>query len=164
MPYFPDELQMKRFLTSSLGSLVVVHAPNMSPSMSNGILVHPNAEVNVAVTRSVIKRLPYPYSSNCIDDYPSHLKRFTQTGLSYNIDKCLNICYRQLIRRHCNCSMKETYNDGEIVFDLNRTKFCSSNILSNDMTCMVNKLQDTSGICQECKPECYHERFQVRQL
>ena len=47
------------------GIYVMLHDPKQTIAMGDGIIIPPGFHTHISITKNTIKRLPYPYSSNC---------------------------------------------------------------------------------------------------
>lgn len=85
------------------GARVQVHDPFVPPDINlNSVTVSPGFEHYIAISKSVISRLPAPYKDRC---------RKYDRGDSPEL--CEERCRDEVVRRLCYCSQSRYYNDSE---------------------------------------------------
>jgi hypothetical protein len=108
--YVGIQEECKSPLSTSSGLLIYIH--NYSYSLTeedNGLLVKPGTQTNIALDRTIVKKLPYPYS-DCFDDIKTYSLKKTDliqrtinlTG-TYSQQYCLQLCYQGFLIEFCDC-------------------------------------------------------------
>ncbi|RNA10488.1 degenerin deg-1-like [Brachionus plicatilis] len=160
----PDEQQQ---FTYKAGIRVIVHNQTDSVfSDENGIDVSVGSQTNIGITRTMIKRRPYPYS-NCIDNYQSKqiLQRNTFMKIiaarypqmnKYSQIFCLKTCLQEFLINKCGC------------FDLslprpdNSSINCTGCETTDDLNCVqLQESQFYESEIEKCYSFCPNECFQV---
>ena len=114
-------------------------------------------------------RLPLPYESKCMDQYPSILINKGAPNMThYSAITCRRICLNNYIMTTCKC-IDPLSMDARMMTesDYSSRKFCSVNHESNDRIC-VNKAQadyvkyllENEYPC-ECGPDCLTNNYKV---
>ena len=101
--------QCKAPLSTTSGVHVYVHNKTYTlTEEDNSFLVQPGSETSIAIPRTDVEKLAYPYS-NCISSsrmssYHSSLieKTINITGL-YTQQYCLQLCFQEFLIQYCNC-------------------------------------------------------------
>jgi hypothetical protein len=96
-------------LSSTAGIVLYVHnSSDIITEDSNGIHLAPGTETNIAIDRTFVSQLPYPYS-NCIENtakqenIPNDMIRKTlELGL-YSQQTCFILCYQDFVLKNYNC-------------------------------------------------------------
>lgn len=87
----------------------------------NAILASPGAETSIEISRTLIEKLPYPYS-DCITHKNLDLnsvnnliwETVNHTGI-YTQQHCLQMCFEDFLHKFCNCCdhKEHTFHEGE---------------------------------------------------
>lgn len=144
------------FLTQTYGLAVFVHDNWTSPLSVEPIFVYPNAETNIALSRTQIKKVPEPYSlcRNLNDDDPNNASSsilkdlIKSTGFAYKQSDCIIQCYQKFVIERCNCyDLKFVcyFDNGSVVPCANNT--CYSSIYEQFFS-------SNDFIAQNCMPLC----------
>lgn len=93
--------------------LIVNNQSEIVFSNDNGIDVSVGYQTNIAISRTMVKRKPYPYS-NCIEDHLSSknlqknpllqtiVKKYPQMN-KYSQNFCIKICHQEFLFKMCEC-------------------------------------------------------------
>ena len=69
------------------------------------ILLMPGANYVVKLKATKVNRLPAPWTSKCIDKYPSKIAKFVPPNTNYSSQICLNACFNMMTAHKCGCFM-----------------------------------------------------------
>ena len=135
----------------STGVRIFIHKNSIKPVVGEGLDVATGKETNIAVGRTIFKKLSYPYS-DCVSESNSFYYR-TQIRLNgnYSFRGCIDYCFQENLIKACGCQDPK----GSIID--NDVRVCSA--LSDLNGCAFNyytlfysgNLQET---CSYCKYEC----------
>ena len=127
------------------------------------MLLQPRSATNLAVETTHLSRLPAPYQSQCISDYPKHIKPLLgqSVGMLYSMQICTSLCLRSMYFQHCDCYTYESF-EGDILTSFSEHAFCNPRNLEVK-NCLDNltTTTDFDTICKECKPECNFTKYTV---
>ena len=108
----PDECRSPLSTTSGLSVYVTNHTYALTEE-DDAISVMPGAEANVAIDRTFLKKLPYPYSQclkwPCDQECQARSKYVRQTielSKAYTQQYCMQLCFRTFLIHLCNCTEK----------------------------------------------------------
>ncbi|CAF0969101.1 unnamed protein product [Brachionus calyciflorus] len=100
------ELEISAFNSENIfdyGIQVVIHDQEITPfPHEEGIQISYSQENNIGLSRTLIRRLPYPFS-NCLNEInkDSFLSEFKNIG--YSQKYCLKACFQLFIIEECKC-------------------------------------------------------------
>lgn len=151
------------------GVRLVVHNQTRRPLISSdGIDVPAGLATSISISRTFIKHLPAPYSSNCVDlkyinwksnDVLEFIMKYLNYR-SYSRDYCMMACLQKYIIKTCNCFyLKNPLN--------NSTYFKSCTSLSEikclqDATHMFYESQEDIRCFSKCQLECTEVIYNLR--
>jgi hypothetical protein len=93
-------------LSFSSGVHLFIHNQSSRINTNLGLNVATGFSTDIVLSKTVHKRLPYPYSKcqNNLDSFDSELYRtIIDSGYLYTQTECFNLCIQQQIIRRCNC-------------------------------------------------------------
>jgi hypothetical protein len=149
-----------RSLSLTTGAKISIHNDSLTPSIFEGFYLNVGTMSNVAVHKTFLSKIPYPYS-DCtdnlidIDSYESEYYRITMsTNNSYRQSDCFDICYQIYLNKKCNCY------DPSIRYSNKKSSFlpCQS---KNETQCVIDTMRvfavkSYTKMCNdECPAECY---------
>ena len=103
----PMKSENKRYpLYTSGGVYLFVHDPAFGPTYSQGISVQEGQNMYVAVSRTITRKQPRPYS-DCVDlaSSKSDLYKYIRFTLkqAYRQQDCLDLCFQKKVIAKCKC-------------------------------------------------------------
>lgn len=134
-------------LTENWGLAVFVHDNWTSPISVDPYFAYPNAETNIAISRTKTKKEPMPYS-DCqeLELVKSELKEAIQRkGIAYEQKDCILQCYQNKVIEECKC------------YDLRFVCYFDSVVPCANSTCysdIYDKFQSSDFIDDNCLPLC----------
>jgi hypothetical protein len=134
-------------LTENFGLAVFVHDNWTSPLSVEPVLVNPNVETNIGISRTEIKKVPKPYS-DCqdLDSVQSVLKDAIQSkGIAYQQKDCILQCYQNKLIEQCKC-----YDLGFVCY-FNSVVPCANDTCSDPI---YEQFQSSEYINTNCMPLC----------
>jgi hypothetical protein len=110
--YIGTQDECKSPLATASGIIMYIH--NYTYTLTeddNSILLRPGAETNIALDKTRMKKLPYPYSDcfDSIETYDIKKSKLIQRtiGLTtqnvYSQQYCLQLCYQDFLLEFCDC-------------------------------------------------------------
>lgn len=131
-------------ITPSVGMRIIIHNPYEDPDpVESGINISPDFEMQIAITKSTIRRLPPPYKDQCYD-YDNGEEAF---GFSSQL-ACVRNCTQTTSYSKCFCVDPFLPAGNELArCDLNNTA---------EMTCLDGVLEDMrkNGLPCKCPIAC----------
>lgn len=154
---------MKNSLTQWTGASITLHEQDKSPDIyGKSLVIPPGSMVKLAVSREDKLKLPHPYKSDCVsdwpDDFPDDMK-----WISYQRAQCLEAAKQLLSMSVCNCTMTINSWNGMPELHLRNFKFCTF----QDRECVANLLEGIAkgtrqlGFHSECKTRCKSTEYEV---
>ena len=156
---------MQNTRTQVKGAYIVLHDPRQTPSFQkDAMLLQPRTLTNIAVDTTHLSRLPAPYQSQCISDYPDYIKSMigqSAGGMLYSMQVCTNFCYRDSFYQACGCYTFESF-EGDVLASFSQQPLCNSSNWEVGY-CIQNHTfsLDFDNMCSECKPECDRIKYKV---
>ena len=88
----------------SVGARVTVHSRRQIPRPdAYGVDVAPGVETHIGVRVTRVTRLPAPYESNCLSEFPTAYAPFAPVDNEYSEDNCRTACVAVHVLRECQC-------------------------------------------------------------
>ena len=139
-------------LIQNSGVHVFVHNKSVLPSPVDGIDVSSGELTNIAIEKSFVKKLEYPYNDcqsnlNNPDVFDSEIfKVFLKSNKTYTQKRCFEACIQIELIEKCSC-----YNP--FLFKLNSSNICDN---SSEITCVSNvyELFYKQDVNKKCSPYC----------
>lgn len=153
-----DELQ---YLNPNLGAIVFIHNHTTSALNLDGIIVGPNTETDIGITRTFINQMPKPYSECESQTFDSEVSKLTHKLYNgYRQNDCVDLCFQLRIIETCNCSVFE-------LPDIKNVRICSSereeNCSLETYEKIVNNQENLNDKClEECPLECNTMSFSFK--
>ena len=92
------------FIYKDHGILVILHSHEDFPQFwFDGFLINSGMSHQLRIEKSDIVRLPEPYPSHCMKEYPPCLYKFPG---KYTVSSCLTACYFQRMLKACGATMR----------------------------------------------------------
>lgn len=93
--YIPRPPDFFTAYTSTLGAQVTVFNSSQTTDIADGFIVSVDTDTRVSLSRTISRRLPYPYS-DCVQDLASYnsdlVDYFVQNEVSYTQKQCYQYC------------------------------------------------------------------------
>lgn len=156
-----------------VGGQLVIHSTGHIGSLRDmAYSLMPGHKYDIIVQRSMTKRLPPPYVSQCYDYKMEYSKRFVQGGAfpSVPLDKttCTRNCIVKLLTKSCNCWPVEVpfYPDDDLVEDSGSYRLCAwgfQGAMRNYSAALyIDCYRRTHEACRSmCKHGCRTEDYTV---
>ena len=94
---------------SDVGAKLVIHdGREYGSPLEDGFTIRAGQRTLVAVKMTRFERLPAPYETNCIGEFPVLYRNFSTPNVRYTVDECLSACERRQVWLECGCY--EYYN------------------------------------------------------
>lgn len=138
------------------GAIVFIHNQTSLPESNAGIILKPSTQTNIAVEKTFNSYAPSPYSE--CQDLTTHkfdrsfYNAILNKSLTYTRSICLDLCLRQQIIAHCNCSYLEFIQIQNSIPCLKRSHLkCAESIYFS---------RNESEACSKyCPLECESEQY-----
>ncbi|KAM8933457.1 epithelial sodium channel subunit gamma-like [Pelodytes ibericus] len=102
---FIQQIEYVRDLTHAAGIRLLIHDQSQMPFPEDeGVNVPPGAETDIGMMKVHIKRLKYPYTSQCTDGENMENFYLDTFGAGYTGEACKRTCAQQSIMENCGCS------------------------------------------------------------
>ncbi|XP_033116536.1 acid-sensing ion channel 3-like [Anneissia japonica] len=133
----------------NVGFRIYVANENEIPDLqASGIDVSPGAQTKIAIRKSEITSLPFPYS-DCIKAGAENLKYLSEP---YTHNKCIIECESEFVTQHCSCRMYHSPGDGSI-------PFCSPKQINECIHSTTRQFLSMRNQICTCPEECAKEEY-----
>ena len=142
---------MQNGLTNTEGIYIGIQESIAAPKVNNGLIpIAPGTATSIGIAQKEIRRLPYPYKSNCV--------------FNNSMGQCQSNCVKLYIQQHCNCTFPMVITGQMDFLDPkanSRFKFCDIDD-DRDSACIYDLFKNgADGLCQHCQPACLTIEYQV---
>ena len=164
MIYFQADLNEPAGRVSILGSRgvsIALDDPDLPPSLEHGkIFLQPGNSYEIKISSKKIKKLPAPYRSMCLREYPTDCQ-----GVSgkYSSSICNSLCIAEVFRKECNC-YEPHWHVGSLEEDYKAMNFCSpqcAKFIEWRRGYATGKYKMAKLTAEKCTTECESLRYTV---
>lgn len=154
------------------GKLIIHSTAHVGSPLDSTHLISPGHSYDVIVERTVSRRLPPPYKSQCRDYIKLNsdaFRRQNDTPATVELDRtsCFRNCMARLTIEQCNCWPVEVPYSGNVVNGSGEISYClwGSNLLHRTNSSMVQKqcYKNNRNACVvRCPASCITEEYKTR--
>ena len=134
------------------GISVWLHDPKQTVPFGTGIRVSPGVQTQISIQKTIMKRLPFPYPTNCVEGGAD--KSSIYPGKN-TMRMCFESCFHKMVYRSCGGvtpSVRSLMPRSRYPFKGNFATFFS---------CLNKVIKSMDYSKCKCTPHCYEEEYRL---